>query len=130
MGAIRRAPLPTFHVWVDAQLPPALARWLREAHGIDAIHVQDLGLHRAPDPLIFQEARSAGGTIVVLTKDDDFPKLLTDQGAPPHVAWVRCGNASNQELRRIVIEAWPRAAALFGDGEPLVEIRRRHDLAS
>lgn len=22
-------------VWVDAQLPPALARWLRETHGVE-----------------------------------------------------------------------------------------------
>jgi len=33
---------------IDAQLPPALARWLT-AEGHDAIHVIDVGLAQAPD---------------------------------------------------------------------------------
>ena len=36
---------------VDAQLPPALARWLRE-QGYDAQHVEDLGLRDAEDRVI------------------------------------------------------------------------------
>ena len=31
-------------VWVDAQIAPALAQWMREALGIDAVAVRDLGL--------------------------------------------------------------------------------------
>ncbi|MES2178383.1 MAG: DUF5615 family PIN-like protein [Gemmatimonadota bacterium] len=53
-------------VWVDAQLPPALAHWLRREFGIDAIHVQTLGLHQADDPPIFEAARTAAD--VVITK--------------------------------------------------------------
>ena len=44
---------PVLHVWIDAQLPPALAEWLRAEHGTDAVHVVDLGLHRARDTAIF-----------------------------------------------------------------------------
>ena len=57
-------------VWVDAQLPPALARWLAEEHGVEAAHVEDLGLLRAADPAIFDAARAAD--VVVVTKDTDF----------------------------------------------------------
>ena len=57
-------------VWIDAQLPPALARWLRAEHGLDAIHVEELGLVRARDPVIFTQARSADRLVVIVTKDD------------------------------------------------------------
>jgi len=118
------------HVWIDAQLPPALARWLRTEHGLDAVHVEELGLLRARDPVIFAQARSADRLVVIVTKDDDFPKLLGQHGSPPQVVWMRCGNVTNQELHRIVQEAWPRAAGLLAAGEALVEIRRRDDGAS
>ena len=97
---------------------------------MDAIHVEQLGLLRARDPEIFAAARGADRAVVVLTKDDDFPKLLEHHGPPPQVVWVRCGNVTNQELRRILHESWPRAADLLATGEPLVEIRRRTDGAS
>jgi len=43
-------------VWVDAQLPPALAGWLRDEHQVDAHHVQDLDLRAASDREIFSAA--------------------------------------------------------------------------
>ena len=101
-------------VWIDAQLPTALARWLRTEHGVDTVHVEELGLLRARDPVIFARARSADRSVVIVTKDDDFPKLLGQHGSPPQVVWLRCGNVTNQELRRIVQEAWPRVAGLLG----------------
>ena len=99
-------------IWIDAQLPPALAQWLQSEHGEDAVHVQDLGLLRARDSAIFAAAGAATELVVVMTKDDDFVKLQGQHGPPPHVVWLRCGNVANRELRRIVLEAWPRVAAL------------------
>jgi predicted nuclease of predicted toxin-antitoxin system len=121
---------PTRRVWIDAQLPPVLARWIRTEHGADAVHVEELGLHRARDPEIFAAARAAAGPVVVVTKDDDFTKLLGQHGPPPQVVWLRCGNVTNQELRRIMLDAWPRAFGLLTAGEALVEIRRRPETAS
>jgi uncharacterized protein (DUF433 family) len=37
------------HVWVDAQLPPSLAGWLRSEHGVFADHVSQLDLTAARD---------------------------------------------------------------------------------
>ena len=36
--------------WLDAQLPPALARYLAEAFGVEAQVVRDLGLRDADAP--------------------------------------------------------------------------------
>ncbi|MEJ7811753.1 MAG: DUF5615 family PIN-like protein [Gemmatimonadaceae bacterium] len=114
-------------VWVDAQLPPALARWLAQAFGLDTAHVNELGLVRAQDPRIFAAARAEAASrpgLVVVTKDDDFLRLLDRHGPPPQVVWVTSGNIKNAELRRLILGAWPRAAELLRAGEPLVEIGR------
>ena len=73
-------------IWIDAQLPPALAVWLERQHGVIAAHVLELGLVSADDSVIFDAARS-GRAAVVMTKDDDFLKLLERHGPPPQIVW-------------------------------------------
>jgi predicted nuclease of predicted toxin-antitoxin system len=62
---------------------------------------------------------------VVLTKDRDFVDLLERLGPPPRVLWLTCGNTSNSRLFSILQDAWPRAVALLGLDEPLVEVSDR-----
>ncbi len=58
---------------MDAQLPPALARWL-VSRGHDAEHVADLELAAADDRTIWHHAASTGA--VVVTKDEDFATVV------------------------------------------------------
>ena len=109
--------------WVDAQLPPSLARWQTQYAEIDAHHVSDVALLTAKDPVIFDAAR-AHRVGVIFTKDEDFVLLLDQHGPPPQVVWVTCGNIRNAELRDLVLAAWPRVAELLRAGEPLVAIGR------
>jgi predicted nuclease of predicted toxin-antitoxin system len=71
---------------VDAQLPPALARWL-SAKGHTAEHVGDNGMQASPDTAIWDYALREGAAIV--TKDEDFAqrKDMTEIG--PVVVWIR-----------------------------------------
>ena len=107
-------------VWVDAQIAPALAGWMREALGIDAVAVRDLGLRQADDTFILERARAAGA--IVLSKDRDFVDLVTRFGPPPQIVWLTCGNTTNAYLRTLFAATWPRVAALLAANEPLVEI--------
>lgn len=107
-------------VWIDAQLPPALASWLGRRFGIEAVAVRDLGLRDAEDEVMFAAARQAGA--VVVTKDSDFVALLERQGPPPQVVWVTVGNTSNLVLCGLLEKTWPQAAELLAAGEALVEI--------
>ena len=111
-------------VWVDAQLPPAFARWLAREHDVEALHVVDVGLVDADDSVIFDAARAAKVAVIV-TKDEDFVKLLDRRGPPPQIVWVTSGNVRNAELREIIHAAWPRVAELLAAGEPLIEVGRR-----
>ncbi len=51
---------------VDAQLPPALARWFVEA-GCEAQAVREIGLRDAEDGAIWRHAEVNG--LVIVTKD-------------------------------------------------------------
>ena len=102
-------------------MPPALATWLVEDHGLAATHVTALGLRDATDAEIFARARAED--VVVVTKDHDFVQLLERHGPPPRVVWITAGNLRNRELRAVLQRHWPRVAELLAAGvEPLVEI--------
>lgn len=58
---------------LDANLSPEVGRRLKEA-GHDAIHVKDIGLLTATDPVILQAA--AKEERILLTADSDFGALL------------------------------------------------------
>lgn len=107
-------------LWLDNQLPPALAAWMRTTLSVHCVPVRDLNLHRASDPEIFWAAREA--QVVIVTKDADFVGLVDQHGAPPQVILVTCGNTSNACLRRVVEAAWPTILPMVERGEVLVEL--------
>ena len=107
-------------VWIDAQLPPALAPWFAETFSIEANAVRDLGLLESTDETIFDAAKKAG--VIVITKDRDFLRLLEQFGPPPQVIWITCGNTSKARLKEILQKSFPSALKLLETGEPLVEI--------
>lgn len=105
---------------VDAQLPPALARWLAVRFGVHARHVRELGLRDADDRTIHRYA--VDKTSIVITKDSDFVELVHRHGAPPQIVWVTCGNTTNANLERIFETHFAAALQLLADGETIVEI--------
>lgn len=107
-------------LWLDAQISPVMAAWLRMRFDLDAHAVRDLGLLEAEDPEIFVAAKHAG--VTVMTKDSDFVDLLERQGPPPQVVWLRCGNTSNARLKQLLTQALPAVLQMLRDGEPLVEV--------
>jgi predicted nuclease of predicted toxin-antitoxin system len=107
-------------LWIDAQLSPAIARWLTQTFDVTAIPLREFGLRDATDREIFLAAKREGATVV--TKDSDFVRLLEDLGPPPQVIWITCGNTSNANLRRILTNTLPRAFELLQVGEMFVEV--------
>jgi predicted nuclease of predicted toxin-antitoxin system len=112
-------------LWLDNQLPPALAAWMRSVLSVECLPVRDLNLQRTSDPEIFTAARRAN--VVVMTKDADFVELLEQHGPPPQVVLVTCGNTSNARLRGLIQAAWPTIQAMLERGEMLVELEDQFD---
>jgi predicted nuclease of predicted toxin-antitoxin system len=108
-------------IWIDAQLSPDLAPWLKKSFGLDTKAVRDLDLLDADDREIYQSARKANA--IVMTKDSDFIILLDELGPPPQILWITCGNTSNAFLKQVLQQTLPEALKLLKQGEALVEIR-------
>jgi predicted nuclease of predicted toxin-antitoxin system len=106
--------------WIDAQLPPQLARWLRQTFSVEAHALRDLNLRDAQDADIFQQARQEG--VVIVSKDSDFVEMVLRLGTPPQVLWITCGNVTNRHLQSILTQVFPRAQALLENNEAVVEI--------
>ena len=103
---------------VDAQLPPALCRCLRD-RGYEAAHVSDIGMIAASDVAIAARAEADGAVLV--SKDEDFVVLrLPDRFA---LLWLRCGNATNRALVMWLEPRWEQIEALLANGERFVEVR-------
>lgn len=106
---------------VDNQLPVALARYLG-AHGLECVHVRDVGLDTASDQDIWEYARTRSLTIV--TKDEDFQALANRQASvPPQLVWVRLGNCRKGALPEAFARILPSLKELLAAGEAVVEIR-------
>lgn len=104
---------------VDAQLPPALARWLA-AQGHQADHVADLGLGGASDATIWDLALRTG--VVIVTKDEDFAQRHALSGGGPAVVWVRLPNTRRRDLLAWFEATLPRVLDALTRGETLVEL--------
>ncbi|WP_083919271.1 DUF5615 family PIN-like protein [Methylosinus sp. LW4] len=104
---------------VDAQLPPALARWLSAA-GHEAEHVGDVGLGDASDSSIWSYALAAGA--VVISKDEDFAQRKALESGGPPIVWVRVPNTRKRELLAWFETMLPDILAALERGESLIEV--------
>ncbi|HRE50425.1 MAG TPA: DUF5615 family PIN-like protein [Flavitalea sp.] len=108
-------------IWIDAQLSPSLALWINENFtGITAHSVRVLGLRDATDKEIFMQAKKMNA--VIMSKDDDFLRLLEIEGPPPKIVWVTCGNSSNSKMREVLAKNLEIAKRMFEQGDSLIEI--------
>ncbi|MGI3899183.1 MAG: DUF5615 family PIN-like protein [Janthinobacterium lividum] len=104
---------------VDAQLPPALARWLY-AEGHAAAHVGDLGMGAASDRAIWDHARASGAAII--TKDEDFARRRMSAADGPPVVWIRLPNTRRRDLLTWFAAVLPQVLAALARGETLIEV--------
>ena len=106
-------------IWLDAQLSPKVAKWIREELKLEAKAASELGLLFATDEEIFRKAREAD--VIVMTKDADFLRLLDRYGPPPKIIWLTCGNSSNLQLQKVLSIHLHTARSLLAN-DALVEI--------
>ena len=109
-------------IWIDAQLSPSIALWLNQQYAtiVTAHSVRSLGLRDAGDEVIFQKAKQQKA--VIMTKDDDFVKLLDRIGPPPQLIWITTGNTSNAAMREILAKHFFTIIEMLKNGEPLIEL--------
>lgn len=104
---------------VDAQLPPALARWLA-AVGHEAEHVGDIGLGDAKDSAIWAYALATGA--VIISKDEDFAQRKALGNGGPAIVWIRLPNTRRRELSVWFEAMLPEILEALERGESLIEV--------
>jgi predicted nuclease of predicted toxin-antitoxin system len=104
---------------VDAQLPPALARWL-VANGHTAEHVADRQMEAASDAAIWDCALQEAAAII--TKDEDFAQRKTLSDTGPAVIWIRLPNTRRRELLARFESVLPDILSALERGETLIEV--------
>jgi predicted nuclease of predicted toxin-antitoxin system len=58
----------------------------------------------------------------ILTKDEDFLRLVGKHGPPPSIIWVTIGNTSNRRMKELITDRLPRTLQLIKEGNAVVEI--------
>ncbi|MFC5371480.1 DUF5615 family PIN-like protein [Brevundimonas faecalis] len=105
---------------MDAQLPPALAEWLR-SQGHDAVHAISFVGVDASDEAIWDAAKAESRIIV--TKDRDFAVWVSARRNGPQVVWIRLGNATTRSLIAWLTLRWLSIQDRLAEGAHLIEVR-------
>jgi predicted nuclease of predicted toxin-antitoxin system len=83
----------------DENLSHKLARLLEDLFP-NSIHVRDVGLKAADDPLVWEYAKHNG--LILVSKDADMHQRSFLFGPPPKVVWVRLGNCSTSDVEKLI----------------------------
>ncbi len=65
-----------------------------------SLHVRDIGLKAADDPLVRDYAKDSG--FIIASKDADMHDLSLVFGNPPKVVWLRLGNCSTSDVENLL----------------------------
>ena len=84
----------------------------------ESLHVRMLGLAEADDLTIWNYA--IDHDLIIVTQDSDYSDWNKLRGAPPRILWLRCGNASVDQIHTKLRNAANRIKAL--DSDPEIEV--------
>lgn len=109
---------------VDANLSPRVARRLPD-NGHDVVHVFDIGLRSATDPVIL--ARADEAERVIVSSDRDFGALLArHERATPSLVLLRHSNDLRPDQQAdLLIAGLPTGEDELGAGAVVTFARRR-----
>ena len=105
---------------VDNQLPLAVAGHLR-GWGLDCVHVLEVGLSTADDPVIWTHAIAHGQ--IVVTKDEDSLLLASRPSDTGRMIWVRLGNCRNPFLLAAFDRTREALIQAIASGQRVIELR-------
>ncbi len=105
---------------VDAQLSPALARWLAE-QGYPAEHVYDFGGDGTTDSQVWNRALQSAA--VIISKDEDSAlRAMREEVTGPQVVWIRTGNTRRAAMLQWFGQLLPVIISSLQRGERIVEL--------
>jgi|SRR3569833_123796 len=86
-----------WEIWLDAQISPIIAKWMTDYTGLNVKSAYKLQHNTLTDTQIYNNAKAAGN-VILISKDADFPELISRLGSPPKLIVIHKGNCDNQQL--------------------------------
>lgn len=83
----------------DENLSPRLVSLLSDLFP-NSVHVREIGLKSADDPVVWNYATEHG--LIICSKDSDMHQRSFIFGHPPKVVWVRLGNCTTSEVEKLL----------------------------
>jgi len=80
---------------IDENLSPQIIQLLHNSVP-GCVHVRTAPGRGSSDHAIWDYAKARG--LVLVTRDEDFDRLVTLQGPPPKVIWIALGNCTTAEV--------------------------------
>ncbi|MDQ6764148.1 MAG: DUF5615 family PIN-like protein [Bacteroidota bacterium] len=102
-----------WEIWLDNQLSSVLAKIMQDEFDITVKSAFTLNHSTISDRDIFERAKQ-NGYVIMITKDADFPTLVTLFGSPPKVIKLNTGNLPTKIL-------WDRYKANFKSAITLLQ---------
>lgn len=96
----------------DENLSDKLARRLADLFP-DSVHVREVGLKAASDPVVWEYAKN--NVLMIVSKDSDMHQRSFVLGYPPKVVWVRLGNCSTSDVERLLRRRFAAIEAFYED---------------
>ena len=87
----------------------------------DSVQVRLLGMAEADDLTIWDYAKTHN--LVIVTQDSDYSDWNKLRGAPPKIVWLRCGNATVDQIQQKIRSAAARILGMNSrSGAEVIEI--------
>ena len=97
---------------LDENISWRLAAHLRP-HCAVVLHVRDVQLDNSPDTSIWRYARQHGYDVI--TKDENFLRLVLAEGFPPRVVAVQNAQVPVARLAEFLLARLPQIASFLGE---------------
>ena len=84
-----------WEIWLDSNISPIIAKWMSEKIPLQVKSAYTLGLNNLSDFDVYSKAKAVGN-IIIISKDADFPELISRLGSPPKLISIKIGNSGNR----------------------------------
>ena len=97
---------------LDENISWRLAAYLRP-HCAAVLHVRGIQLDNSPDTSIWHHAKQHGYDVI--TKDEDFLRLVLAEGFPPRVVAVQNAQVPVAKLAQFLLARLPQIGSFLGE---------------
>jgi predicted nuclease of predicted toxin-antitoxin system len=90
-----------WEIWLDAHISPIIAKWMIKYTTLQVKSAYALSLYNLDDATIYNKAKEYGN-VILISKDADFPDIISRLGAPPKLINLKIGNCDNRTLWELI----------------------------